>query len=145
MSYKLPTFNLNVNVWRFATADVTAPPDVQTTGNLVGGHHGILNKAPQFGAAFAQYPQVVTSGQFMTLLLPKLADVRQALSSDDYGDCVEVPAGSQRYYAVVQVDDIGKGFANEHRFALIVALTGQYGVLFGATWNQPADWPQPIP
>jgi hypothetical protein len=46
---------------------------------------------------------------------------------------VEVPAGSGRYYEVVQVDDAGKGFPNEHRIAGLIA-TVDLGM-----------WPVPYP
>lgn len=67
-------------------------------------------------------------GQFMTLLLPAHTDIR-----DGYGgsnDVVEVPEGSGRWYTVFIVDDIGKGFDNEHRAAVIMKLL---------------PWPVPIP
>jgi hypothetical protein len=62
----------------------------------------------------------------MQLLLPALTDIRYSslLPSGAWvGDCVEAPAGSGRYYAVWAVDDAGKGFANEHRVAILYPLT----------------------
>jgi hypothetical protein len=54
----------------------------------------------------------------MELLLPKLQAI--GVFSDTISNgLVEVPAGSGRLYFVVYVDDVGKGFANEHRFAII--------------------------
>jgi hypothetical protein len=46
-------------------------------------------------------------------------------------DTVEVPAGSGRYYAILAVDDVARGFENEYRLALA----------------EPAYnlWPVPIP
>jgi hypothetical protein len=35
------------------------------------------------------------------------------------GDLLEIPAGSTVLYQCTYVDDIGKGFANEHRFAIL--------------------------
>jgi len=61
----------------------------------------------------------------MSLLLPPLADVRGPQDSVS-ADMVEVPAGSGRWYFVVGVDDIGKGFANEHRSAAIFALASSW-------------------
>jgi hypothetical protein len=61
----------------------------------------------------------------MNLLLPALVDIRGP--QDTIGaDQVEVPAGSGRWYSVVGVDDIGKGFANEHRSAALVAIFGTW-------------------
>jgi hypothetical protein len=45
-------------------------------------------------------------------------------------DTVEVPAGSKRYYLIEDVEDLGKGFTNEHRIGLLVPL---------------APWPSPLP
>jgi hypothetical protein len=64
----------------------------------------------------------------MNLLVPALTDVRGP--QDPVGpDMVEVPAGSGRWYQVVFVDDIAKGFSNEHRTASIFALY--------ASWTPP--------
>lgn len=74
------------------------------------------------------------------LLLPALTDVRDGSCMFDT-DIVEVPAGSGRWYSVLTVDDIGKGFPNEHRFALLHKIWERL--------NPPefpgADWPAPIP
>jgi hypothetical protein len=144
--FRLPTFNLSVNGWRWGSA-VTNPADYTIVGNLVGAHHGLLRLGPvPAGTVPAMEAVLKTFLQTPTLLLPKLADVRPPIiTGGQWGDCVEVPAGSLRYYAVLQVDDIGKGFANEHRFAILVPLTGRINVVFGASWGQPPDWPQPVP
>lgn len=59
----------------------------------------------------------------MSLLLPLQTDIR-GLQDTVSQDMVEVPAGSGRWYSVQIVDDIGKGYANEHRSASIFALPG---------------------
>jgi hypothetical protein len=69
----------------------------------------------------------------LTLLLPAFTDIRDSLCSTGY-DGVEVPAGSGRVYNVFLVDDLGKGFPNEHRGALLLKTVN--GVL---------PWPTPIP
>jgi len=61
----------------------------------------------------------------MNLLVPKLVDVRGPQDTVS-ADLVEVPAGSGRWYVVVAVDDIGKGFSNEHRTASIFALAARW-------------------
>jgi hypothetical protein len=48
-------------------------------------------------------------------------------------DLVEVPAGTGRFYRVQWVDDLGKGFDNEHRFALLLQT------------NTFSPWPIPMP
>jgi hypothetical protein len=64
----------------------------------------------------------------MSLLLPALTDVRATQGVGGVPDTVEVPAGSGRWYGVAGVDDIGKGYANEHRTACILALLGSWTV-----------------
>lgn len=148
MGYRLPTFNLAVGAWRFGNDVQLNPPDVVTAGNLVGGHHGLV---PPVIVALNTVANMKIEAKatiyFSTLLLPKGADVRPYMNGPaaNWGDCVEVPAGSGRFYAVMHVDDIGRGFPNEHRFALVTPL---YGYLTAAAvlsgWNAPA-WPVPIP
>jgi hypothetical protein len=70
----------------------------------------------------------------MVLLLPKGTDVRDELNATGR-DGVECPAGSGRFYEVIFVDDIGKGFPNEHRGATMEKTFGP----------GPTEWPTPIP
>jgi hypothetical protein len=70
----------------------------------------------------------------MVLRVPSLTDIRSDLQSGN-GDLVEVPAGSGRFYHCIQVDDFGKGFGNEHRWAFIVAITPPSA----------QAWPEPYP
>lgn len=65
----------------------------------------------------------------ITLLLPAGTDVR-GWNDPAAPDELECPQGTGRFYLVNQVDDFGKGFANEHRFAVLEQLL---------------PWPQPIP
>lgn len=74
------------------------------------------------------------------LLLPALTDIRQQWNGLP-PDMVEVPAGSNRFYGVIGVDDIGKGFANEHRFAILDPYTS--GALFTVQGAIPAPVPLP--
>jgi hypothetical protein len=68
------------------------------------------------------------------LLLPAGTDIRDWACWDglamDQPDVVEAPRGTGRYYTVIQVDDVAKGFPNEYRVAFIAK--GAY-------------WPIPIP
>lgn len=66
---------------------------------------------------------------FSCLLLPPLTDIQDCFNAGG-PDTVEAPAGSGRFYLVDMVDDLGKGFANEHRFALM---------------EKTGTWPSPIP
>jgi hypothetical protein len=110
MSFNLPQFNLHCNVWHAPAIPPVGAPDLDTLGNLAWGRR--VNVTSTGGTSFLGTPLLC-----MTLLLPKLTDVR----GDPAGgaDVVEVPAGSGRFYRIVFVDDIGKGFANEHRAAVL--------------------------
>lgn len=118
-NYVLPTFNLTANV--YTGANFANPPRIAITVNLTPGRRGEQPLSPAAGLA-------ATSGA-MYILLPPLLDLRGPLNAGG-ADGLEIPAGSGRQYQVAQVDDIGKGFPNEHRFAVIFPV----GV-----------WPTPIP
>jgi len=118
MPFVIPTFNLAVSIWRTGwAANNYATPDVTTMGNLSPGKRTMVGRQ---GTTINTPPAVV----FMELLLPKLTDIRQAITTNNTEDLVEVPAGSKRFYLVQYVDDIGKGFANEHRIAWIMFSGG---------------------
>lgn len=75
------------------------------------------------------------------LLLPAGTDIRDWSCGGHQTDFVDCPAGSGRWYGVLNVDDFGKGFPNEHRFAMIAKV---FSFLNGTSY--PAlDWPTPIP
>lgn len=130
MGFIVPNFNLTCNIF-------TGP----NAGPLLAAPTG----SPRVAAApcalvFGRRVQVAgtggTGGQgfpivAMSLLLPALTDVRSFQTVSGFADAVEVPAGSHRWYWVFSVDDIGKGYPNEHRSA---------GLLFIQ-----ASWPEPIP
>lgn len=121
MSFSVPTFNISVNVWRSGNAP-PALPDFVFPCNLA------------FGRRTSSFQGVISSPNepIMTCLLPVGTDVRGPMTQ--FPDtCYEVPAGSGRYYTCVGLDDIGKGFANEHR-ALLLSWTVSFGF-----------WPVPTP
>lgn len=120
MSYSLPQFNLTCNIWRVGSPPPLNPPALSAMCNLAMGRR-------------AQIGQLATGSNYMALLLPAATDVRDFWSNGVGGDWVEVPAGSGRFYEVVAVDDVGKGFLNEHRVAFL-NKTRSLG-----------DWPSPIP
>jgi hypothetical protein len=129
MAYRLPTFNLACNIGPSANGAFTWPPapyvgaprlaDVPCA--LVFGRR--VNVASTGGTGDRGYPI-----QCMSLLLDTDTDVRSSQSVDGVPDVVEVPAGSGRWYGVFVVDDIGKGYANEHRHAGIIAIEGTWAV-----------------
>lgn len=123
MAFRLPSFNIVCNI---------TPPDVP-------GVPGVPTGAPRVPLQMCQLcygrrvnvsstggtgsPGVLTIA--MSLLLPALTDLRGPQDSVSF-DMVEVPAGSGRWYQVIGVDDIGKGFSNEHRTGAIFALAGSW-------------------
>ena len=119
MSFSLPTFNLTCNIWHRPNVPPAAP-SLSVVCNLA------------FGRRVG--PVSYNSGSLtMSLLLPPGTDVRTVIETALGNDVIECPAGSKRYYQPLLVDDIGKGFPNEHRFALLQQITN-----FGL-------WPIPIP
>jgi hypothetical protein len=111
MAFRVPTFNLSVSIWRvLGLGGVYASPDVSTVGNLTMGRRSLFGMAS---------PTAIAAPFFCSeLLLPALTDIRGSWNSVS-PDCVEVPAGSGRFYTAVIVDDVAKGFANEYRMALL--------------------------
>lgn len=69
----------------------------------------------------------------LQLLLPAGTDIRAQVQGAAQRDLVECPAGTGRFYLSIAVDDIGKGFANEHRCA-VIEQTAAAGT-----------WPIPMP
>ena len=119
MAFKLPTFNLQCNI---------SQPDVVDTEAIPDPPYRIVNQICQL--TYGRRVQVASTGGTanvgllilsMNLLLPAKVDIRGPQDVVTF-DMVEVPAGSGRWYRVWGVDDIGKGFANEHRTATILAL-----------------------
>jgi hypothetical protein len=139
MAFIVPAFPLLCNVWRGSGSGgalLYNSPDLQVMGNLSPGRRTML--------AFAsQSPVIIPFLFMMELLLPKGTDIRVYIppSGALTGDIIECPAGTQRFYQVRVVDDIAKGFANEHRFVLM------WQQLEGETFNDVGflPWPQPLP
>lgn len=125
MAYRLPTFNLSVNIWR-GTAPPPGPPALTVSGSFtwyprypINGASGSTN--PQFTAAILRVPSHV--------------DIRDGFGGGTF-DLVEVPAGTGRLYQVNFVEDLGKGFANEHR----VAQVTKHVITGFSVWNT-HPWP----
>jgi hypothetical protein len=112
MPFVQPDFNINVAFWRFGRP-TSSLPDVVTIGNLSPGRLVTLD-SPLFE---------------MFIRLPKGTDVQDFKNSVG-GDTCECPFTSGRFYTVQFVDDIGGGFTNEHRVAVLSGLP---------------TWPVPFP
>lgn len=121
MGFRTPSFNLVCNIWTRSdagpgprTAAPAAPPRLSPACQLRAAGKQSTAQDDQKWWAFAA-----------ELLLPAGTDVRDDFTIDpglavaDQPDLVEVPAGSGRWYTVVQVDDVAKGFPNEYRVAMI--------------------------
>lgn len=120
--YNVPTFNLTCNIWR--NAAFGGPPTYAAVPcNLAMGRRVRL---PQ---VFLPPDPTDSFAPVMQLLLPARTDVQDSASAVD-ADIVEVPAGTGRYYVVNDVDDVGRGFANEYRLAGLLKMP---------------PWPAPIP
>jgi hypothetical protein len=112
--YTLPSFPLTCNIWHDPTVPPLDLPDVVSTCNLAWGKRVAV---PSTGGTGSIGVPLMT----MTLLLPPRTDLR----GDPFllaCDIVEVPASSGRLYRVAFVDDIGKGFANEHRAGILAQV-----------------------
>jgi hypothetical protein len=132
MPFTVPEFPLLCNIWAGPNPP-TGVPRLTAACNLGMGRR-IMPAAPSEDVFNAPH-------MLAQLLLPAGTDIRDASCSPaTSGDVVEVPAGSGRFYYVLGVDDLGKGFPNEHRFALLAkACSAYYGPFAGV------DWPTPIP
>jgi hypothetical protein len=122
MAFRLPTFNLTCNIWR---ASAGQPPSGAP----------VVTVQCQLRPTRRSIYRTVSAGPFQLveeILMPKLTDVR-SLAGAGSSDTIECPAGSGRFYGVLGVDDVAKGFPNEYRWALVV----QAGYAGG--------WPYPTP
>jgi hypothetical protein len=135
MGFMPPTFNLTANIWRYLTP-VGNPPDATTPCNL---SNTRARESVGYVIATSRLQYVPQT----ELLVPKLTDLR-GYSTTNTGDCVEVPAGSGRFYGVLWVDDVGKGFTNEYRIAAILPLVGWALSYFNTGWSGRL-WPVPLP
>jgi hypothetical protein len=131
MAFRVPSFNLVCDIGLSTAAGYPGsktgfiPRIVAQPCALVYG------KRVNFAASHG--PSAGNSQAFgMSLLLPALTDVRGLQSYTGNGnrvDLVECPSGSGRWYCVAWVEDIGKGWPNEHRVALIQVI--------GSFWTAP--------
>jgi len=122
MAFVLPTFNLTGKIVSFAGNPATAPVRLEVECQL---------RAPNVSYASSWFT-VSNYTPGVISLWPPLTDIRDRWSAPiNSPDYVEIPSGSGRWYFVAYVDDIGKGFPNEHRFALMGKV------------NNPV-WPTPI-
>lgn len=112
-TYVPPMFNLDVRIWRGNLDPTVDPPSVITIGNLAWSKRVSAPASGGTGDIGIVFAAPV-------LLLPALTDVRSIEKGAPDNDWVEVPALSGRFYGAVYVEDLGKGFSNEHRGAILL-------------------------
>lgn len=132
-SFALPVFNISCNIWHGGLTHMppSGVPDLVVNGNLANGRVWHLpvwqRRLPGLGAM----------SMSSSILFPKGTDVRD-VSTTTGPDIIECPAGTGRLYWVTYVDDIARGFGNEHRW-----------VVMQKVWTYDAfsiyRWPTPIP
>lgn len=114
-----------VNIWRYASPPPAAPVST-TAANLMMGLRRSNITLIESVAAFSS---------FLYLCVAKGYDIRGWWDGSG-GDYVEAPAGTNRYYQVMAVDDVGKGFSNEYRIAFMQQVTQPFA-LFGIPFPVP--------
>jgi hypothetical protein len=109
MAFRIPTFNLTCNVWHAqALPPVGAPAIAALPCQLAWDHIGDHPVGTLFTTAIL----------IMVIRVAARTDLRPRSSSTGY-DIIECPAGTGRYYGVVGVDDVARGFPNEYRQAIV--------------------------
>lgn len=135
MAFSVPDFNLTCDIY-------TGPYDTRVLRvsavpcNLAMGRRVQMDFHDPTGFGFG--------AGTAALLLPSLTDIRdnaQLSPAHPNYDIVEVVPGSGRWYVVNSVDDVGKGFVNEYRFAFLSKLSSNSG-LANTTG---LFWPVPMP
>lgn len=131
MSFTLPNFNLTCEI--FSGPWVTRVSRGTSPCNLASGRRGRVFGDFQDGDA------IITTGPAY-LLFPAGTDVRDMNCNIPAQDTIECPQGSGRWYLVALVDDVGKGFPNEHRYAMLYKASERVNAA-----NFPGlFWPTPI-
>jgi hypothetical protein len=157
MAFVLPTWvpDQQLNIWHGATwtdylaglgttvipqflSSVLEPDSQPGDFNLAFGRRAILAEA----AGFA--PEPLLFGQ---LLLGIENDVRAFQGVSGIPDLVEVVLESGMLFVVLDVQELGGGFANAHWLCLVQALgpsSQLYIPILGQTYSY-AGWPEPYP
>lgn len=131
MAFRVPSFPLFANIWRQGgVGGAYMAPDLTVACNLSPGRRTLVADPD---AASPLATQLV-----MELLVPARTDIRATWNMTP-SDLVEVPAGSLRFYVVVWVDDVGRGFPNEYRLAAMYYSNVGNSTLIGG------PFPAPVP
>jgi len=132
MAFTVPDFNLPVDI--YTGPWIGKVLRLSTTGNLALGR-----RVQQFILDVA-VPQLEVSSMQLALLLPPGTDLRDKFQGGQ-NDVIECPAGSGRWYGLEAYDDVGKGFSNEYRIAVISKI----GQAVDGTLYPGLVWPIPCP
>lgn len=114
MRWRLPTWIVPVNIWRFTTPTSHAP-DATAVGNFTPGRR-------VYSGSIGPSPSPATWFPVMFLLLPDGTDIRGEARNTGEPDTVEIPAGSGRMYSCIFVDYVALGFANQHLQAVVTQV-----------------------
>lgn len=119
MAFVVPQMPILIDIWDWdADPNMDAPRIADVAANLVPGFR-------QWGVSRPDVDD--PEDQFLvarSLLLPYRTDIRgpECFGGDPgKGDRLRVPKDTLRFYRVLAVDDYGRGFANEHRVAIITS------------------------
>jgi hypothetical protein len=123
MGYTVPSFNLTCAI---TSPDVPGVPGIPTLPPRIPSQICAL--------VYGRRVNVMSTGgtsipgvpiQAINLLLPAGTDIRGPQDGNSF-DMVELPPLSQQWYQVCFVNDVGKGWPNEHRTAALFALAGTW-------------------
>ena len=131
MSFTLPTFNLVCDIYTGPRLTMVLRQSGVPCNLAIGRRMQLWSDG---------YQTNTSGGASPCLLVPAGTDVRDNGNASGY-DVIDCPAGSGRYYAVISVDDMSKGFPTEYR---LVAMAK------AVRFNDPTEfaglfWPTPIP
>jgi hypothetical protein len=131
VAFTLPQFPLTCEI--FSGPYLARVSRATSVCNLALGRRGVVLPDFEFGTT-----QIATGPTYV--LFPPGTDVRDMNCNIPAQDLLELPQGSGRWYSVSLVDDVGKGFANEHRYAIVNKVSQRVN----ATDFAGLFWPIPI-
>jgi hypothetical protein len=134
MAFTPPTFNLPVDIYDGTNPQTFVTPRLSVLGNLA-----IGRRVQQFYQDHVQ-PATQQCSLQMGLLLPAGTDLHDSWQGFT-PDAIEIPSGSGRYYGLVCYDDVGKGFTNEYRMAIVTKI----GQVVDPVRYVGLFWPTPVP
>jgi hypothetical protein len=132
MAFAVPTFNLTAAIWTGPYKTKIHRFDVRC--NLAFGRR-IQQPVVDDLDAYS-----ITGTLQMALLFPALTDLHDFNSGHD-NDVIECPIGTGRWYGLIAYDDVGKGFSNEYRLAVVSKISEAVN----PTEYPGLLWPTPTP